>query len=44
MTSITNNVMESNDDYTPPVKLKKTTNEVCMKMKSLRNEEFIFLG
>ncbi|CAF3385877.1 unnamed protein product [Rotaria sp. Silwood1] len=27
MASITNNLMESDDDYIPPVKLKKTTNE-----------------
>jgi hypothetical protein len=28
MASATNNLMESNADYIPPVKLKKTTNEV----------------
>lgn len=28
MASTTNNLMESDDDYVPPVKLKKATNEV----------------
>jgi hypothetical protein len=34
MASVTNNLMESTADYIPPVKLKKTTNEVGMKINS----------
>jgi hypothetical protein len=31
MASVSNNLVESDDDYIPPVKLKKTTNEVGRK-------------
>jgi hypothetical protein len=44
MASVTNNLMESNDDYIPPVKLRKTTNEVCIKIKIFdKLRIFIFL-
>jgi hypothetical protein len=36
-TSMANNLMESKDDYIPPVKLKKTTNEVWLKIRFFRN-------
>ena len=45
MASLTNNSMESNDDYIPPVKLKKTSNEVRMKKKNkILQEKVNFLG
>jgi hypothetical protein len=45
MASVTNNLMESDDDYIPPVKLKKTTNDVRIKIKSFIDELLIsFLG
>lgn len=42
MTSMTNNLMESNEDYVPPVKLKKTTNEVWIRLIILDRLEIEF--
>jgi hypothetical protein len=42
MASITNNLMESDDDYIPPVKLKKTTNDVRMKIKLKKKKSSFF--